>query len=172
VSQLLLAEFADATTLLAAARRAREAGLRALDAHTPFKVEGIEDALGLPGTSIRTMMLIAGLGVAAAAFVLQWYSAVIDYPLDLGGRPLNSWQAFVIPCFEVGVLAAAFAGVAGFLWSSGLPRPHDLIFSARGFERASQDRFFLSVRDPHIETRQLADLLDGLGPLSVQRVEP
>jgi hypothetical protein len=172
MSHLILAEFRDATTLLEAARRARNAGMRPLDAHTPFKVEGMEQALGLRGSRLRTAMLIAGLTTAAFAFALQWYSAVFDYPINVGGRPLNSWQTFVIPCFELGVLLAGFTGVAGMLYACGLPRLHQPIFGAPGFERASQDRFFLSVDDPHVRPEQLADLLDGLGPLAVRKVEP
>lgn len=171
MSHLLLAEFRDPGTLLEAARRARQAGMAPLDAHTPFKVEGLEEALGLAAPAVRSAMLIAGLGMAALAFGLQWYSAVLDYPLNLGGRPLDSWQAFLIPSFEVGVLAAGFAGVVGFLYGSGLPRPHHPVFSARGFERASQDRFFLSVGDPRAELGRLEELLDGLGPLLVQEIE-
>jgi len=171
MSHLLLAEFCDPEALLEAARRARAAGMVQLDAHTPFKVEGMEEALGLAAPAARSVMLLAGLAMAALAFGLQWYSAVVDYPLNLGGRPLNSWQAFVIPSFEVGVLAAGFAGVVSFLYGSGLPRPHHPIFAARGFERASQDRFFLSVGDPGAGLAQLRDALDGLGPLSLQELE-
>ncbi|MGE0223283.1 MAG: DUF3341 domain-containing protein [Acetobacteraceae bacterium] len=171
MSHLILAEFRDATTLLDAARRARDAGMRPIDAHTPFKVEGMEEALGLPGSWIRPAMLIAGLGMAVTAFLVQWYSAVINYPLNIGGRPLNSWQTFLIPCFELGVLAAGFTGFFGTLYASGLPRPHQPIFGAQGFERASQDRFFLSVADPDVDTERMARLLDGLGPLDLRKVE-
>jgi hypothetical protein len=169
MSHLLLAEFRDADSLLEAARRARRAGLAQLDAYTPFNVAGMPDALGLHGSPVRTIMLVAGLATAAAAYALQWYSAVFDYPLDVGGRPLNSWQVFLIPSFEVGVLVAAVAGVIAMLYGSGLPSPHHLIF-ADGFERASRDRFFLSVGDPAFGVDQLIALLDGLGPLSVERV--
>jgi hypothetical protein len=167
---LLLAEFRDADTLLEAARRARAAGLAGLDAHTPFEVEGLAEALGLRGSRVRVVMLVAGLGMAAFAYWLQWYSAVFDYPLDLGGRPLNSWPVFLIPPFELGVLAAGVAGFVAFLWGSALPRPHHPVFAAHGFERASQDRFFLAVADPAADPDRLRDLLDGLGPLSVQEV--
>ena len=169
---LILAEFRDPAALVEAARRARADGLTTLDAHTPFRVEGLADVLPRRPSRVRLAMLIAGLGMAAAAFALQWYSAVIDYPLDVGARPLNSWQAFVIPAFEVGVLAAAVAGVVVFLFSAGLPRPHQPIFAASGFERASQDRFFLSVGDPGTEPARVAGLLDGLGAVSLRTVEP
>ncbi len=171
MTQLILAEFGDSETLLEAVRRGRNAGLKLIDAHTPFRVDGMETALGATRSWIRTAMLGAGLGVAAIAFALQWYSAVIDYPIDVGGRPLNSWQAFVIPSFEIGILFAGFGGVLALLYLSGLPRPHSLIFAAQGFERASQDRFFLAVADPDVQTETVAELLDGLALLSLQMVE-
>jgi hypothetical protein len=168
---LLLAEFRDPHTLLEAVRRARGAGIAQLEAHTPFKVDGMAEALGLPSPSIRPVMLIVGLAMAGAAFCLQWYSAVLAYPLNLGGRPLNSWQTFVISGFEVGVLAAGIAGFVAFLRGGSLPRPHRPIFAAHGFERATEDRFFLSVTDPTATVDQLRELLDGLGALSVHAAQ-
>ncbi len=172
MTPLLLAEFGDPDALLAAARRAREAGLRGLDAHTPFPVDGLPDALGLPPNRLRLHMLLAGLAGAAFTYALCWYSAVVAYRFDAGGRPANSWQTFLVVSFEVGILAAAVAGFVGFLAAAGLPRLHDRIFAAPGFDRASQDRFFLSVADPDTDPVRLAALLDGLGPLSVQAVAP
>ena len=170
--RIVLAEFPDPDALIEATRRTREAGLSGVDTHTPFKVEGIEHALGLTRSAVRTVMLIGGLGAAAFAFLLQYYSAVFAYPLDLGGRPLNSWQTFLIPSFEFGVLVAAFCGVVALLWSCGLPRPHHPLFAVPGFERASQDRFFLSVEAEANDVPRLRAILAGLHPVSVSEVEP
>ncbi len=170
MSHLLLAEFADPDTLLTAARRARDAGMAGLDAHVPFHVEGLPEALGLRPPALREAMLLSGLATAVLAFAVQWFSAVQDYPLNLGSRPLGSWQAFVIPCFEIGVLAAGFAGLAGLLRGAGLPRPHQPLFAVPGFERASQDRFFLAVDDPAVGRQRLQEALDGLAPLSLHEV--
>ena len=90
--------------------------------------------------------------VAAFAFGLQWYSAVIAYPINSGGRPLNSWQVFWLVPFEVGVFAAALCGVIALFWSCGLPRLHHPLFEIPGFERATQDRFFL-LATPETERR-------------------
>ncbi|WP_043839699.1 DUF3341 domain-containing protein [Muricoccus aerilatus] len=169
---LILAEFRDPNTLLAAARRAREAGLRELDAHTPFAVDGLPEALGLRGSRLRLAMLLAGLGAAAFTYALCWYSAVVDYPFNTGGRALHTWQVFLVLSFEAGILAAALAGFIGFFVANGLPRLHDRVFGAPDFERASQDRFFLSVADPAADEARLAALLDGLGPVSVRAVAP
>ncbi|MFC0410685.1 DUF3341 domain-containing protein [Roseomonas elaeocarpi] len=169
---LILVEFRDPDTLCAAARRVREAGFTALDAHTPFAVEGLAEALALPQPKLRLVMLLAGLGAAAFVYLLCWYSAVFDYPLIVGGRPRNAWQSFAVLCFEAGILAACVAGVAGFFFQARLPRLHHPVFDGRDFRLASQDRFFLSVADPAAEPERLAALLDGLAPLSIRRVEP
>ncbi|TPG53167.1 DUF3341 domain-containing protein [Roseomonas nepalensis] len=168
---LLLAEFRDPDTLLAATRRAREAGLRDLDAHTPFAVDGLPEALGLAGSRLRPVMLLAGLAAAALTYALCWYGGVVSYPFNTGGRPLHTWQVFLVLCFEAGILAAAIAGFVGFFVANGLPRLHDRVFAAHGFERASQDRFFLAVADPQADADGLAALLDGLAPLSVRAVD-
>jgi hypothetical protein len=167
---LLLAEFRDPHALLDAAHRARKAGLRELDAHTPFPVEGLPEALALPQPLLRLPMLLAGLAAAAGVFAMCWYSAVIDYPLNLGGRPLNSWQTFLILSFEAGILCAAVVGTLVFFISTELPRLHHPVFNAPGIERASQDRFFLSVADPQVDVAGLMDLLEGIDTLSIQPV--
>jgi hypothetical protein len=167
---LLLAEFRDPETLLDAARRARDAGWRGLDAHVPFAIEALPEALGLRPTRLRLAMLAGGIASGVLAYGLQWYSAVHGYPFNSGGRPLHSWPAFLVPTFEAVVLGAVLAGVVGFLVSTGLPRLHHPAFAARGFERASQDRFFLAVADPAVDAARLAAMLDGLGPLSIREV--
>ncbi|MXP62575.1 DUF3341 domain-containing protein [Roseomonas sp. M0104] len=170
MTALLLAEFRDPETLITAARRARDAGWKGLDAHTPFAVPELVEALGLPPARIRPIMLAAGAAAAVLTFAMCWYSAVIDYPLNLGGRPLNSWPTFMVLCFEAAVLAAALAGFIAFFALSGLPRLHHPLFAARDFERASQDAFFLAVQDPKVDAERLALLLDGLGPVAVREV--
>ncbi|MDB5413276.1 MAG: hypothetical protein JWR10_1611 [Rubritepida sp.] len=169
---LILAEFRDPDTLVQAARRAREAGLGPLDAHTPFAVEGLAEALALETPPLRRAMLAAGLAGAAFAYLLCWYSGVIDFPLNFGARPLHAWPIFLILAFEGGILCATLAGIAGFFVTTGLPRLHHPVFDGRGFDRASQDRFFLAVADPAADVERLSALLDGLGPLSVREVTP
>ena len=140
---LLLAEFADPDALTAAARRTDGVGLPARRRFTPFPVEGLAEILDIKPSRIRWAMLLAGLAVAGFFYWLQWWSAVHDYPLNVGGRPLNSWPVFLLVPFEVGMLAAAIAGLIALFWRCGLPRLHHPVFEAAGFERASQDRFFL-----------------------------
>lgn len=167
---VLLAEFGDPETLLNAARRARDAGWHGLDAHVPFAIDGLAEALGLGTPRIRRAMLIGGLASGAFVYWLQWYSAVLSYPLNSGGRPLHSWPVFLIPSFEAVILGATLTGIVAFLISTGLPRLHHPAFAAQGFARASQDRFFLAVADPAVDAAQLAAVLGDLGPLAIREV--
>ncbi|MBX6741118.1 MAG: DUF3341 domain-containing protein [Acetobacteraceae bacterium] len=167
---MLLAEFRDPETLLSAVRRVRNAGLRDLDAFTPFAVEGLPEALALPRPWLRQIMLGIALAVALGVFIMCWYSSVFGFSLNSGGRPLNSWPVFLVLTFEAAVLAGGLAGFVGFLISCGLPRLNHPIFDARDFDRASQDRFFLAVGDPDAKAAQFAALLDGLGPLSIREL--
>jgi hypothetical protein len=169
---VLLVEFRDPEALLDAARRAREAGFQGLDAHTPFPIDGMTEALGLPPTRVRLAMLLGGIASGAFVYWLQWFSAVLNYPINSGGRPLNSWPVFLVPTFEAVVLGATLSGIVAFLIGCGLPRLNHPVFAAHGFARASQDRFFLAVADPEVDAARLAALLDGLGPLAVREVVP
>lgn len=167
-----LAEFRDPAGLKAALGQVRESGHRALDTYTPFPLEGLDEDLESGPSHIRTAMLLGGLGIAAFAYWLQWYSAVYDYPINSGGRPLHSWPVFLLVPFEVGVFGAALAGFLAFLWTCGLPRPHDALFDVPGFERASEDRFFLLAENAPFDRdgTKLRHLLEGAGALVVTQV--
>lgn len=155
----LLAEFDRSEALIAALRQPRPAGVSIRDACTPQPVEGLAEVLNLPTPHIRRTMLAAGALSAALLYLAEWWGAARDYPLDIGGRPLDSWSAFVIPCFEIGVLAAAIAGVAAFFHGAGLPRLHHPLFEFSIVARASQDRFLLIVEaaDADAATRWLLE---------------
>lgn len=172
MSASLLAEFADPDALRAALKRVVEAGHRALDAFTPFPLEDLDGLVSRP-SRIRYAMLASGLGTALFAYALQWYSAVVDYPLNLGGRPLHSWPVFLLVPFEVGVFAAALGGVIAFLWACRLPKLYDPLFAVPGFERATQDRFFL-LTEPGSEgdgsANALRHLLEEAGAAVVTQV--
>lgn len=169
----LLAEFRDPQTLQDALGRINEARYRALDAFTPYPVEGLAEELAIePSSRIRPAMLAGGLLTAALAFGLQWYSAVIDYPINSGGRPTNSWQVFWLVPFEVGIFAAALSGVIAMLRSCGLPCLHHPLFDVPSFERATQDRFFLladaAPKDEGV--RDLRRILESSGAVVVTEV--
>ena len=167
----ILAEFENAEALTDAARRIKDSGHQLVDAFTPFPVEGLAETFSVQPSFIRWAMLIGGLTLAAIAYGLQWWSAVYDYPLNVGGRPLNSWPVFLlVPC-EVGLLAAALGGLVTFFRQCGLPRLHHPVFDVAAFERASQDRFFLLAREaPDRSDESLRDLLLSSGALTVSEM--
>jgi hypothetical protein len=162
----LMAEFLTADEILEAARRAWQAGYREMDAYTPYSVEGLAPALGLKRTRIPSIVFCAGVVGAAAGFFMQYYTMSVDYTFNVGGRPYNSWPVFIPITFEVLVLVASLAAVLGMLFLNGLPRPHHPVFNVPGFERASQDRFFLCIEaaDPKFDRDETAQFLLGLSP--------
>lgn len=141
----LLAEFATAHETLAAAATAAAAGIPAEDVLSPNPLEGIaEHLVPRPARApVGRVMFMAGTVGALAGYGIQWYSAVIDYPINSGGRGLNSWPAFLLVPYEAAILSAAIVGILGWLWMCGLPRPNHPLFAADIVERASQDRYLL-----------------------------
>jgi hypothetical protein len=170
----LMAEFATADALLAAARRVRAAGYRQVEAYSPFPIDGLAEELGCRKTWVPFWTFLGGLVGGAGAFYMQWYAAVVDYPVNIAGRPLNSWPMFVPITFELAVLGAAFAAIVAFLWGSGLPRYRHPLFASKDFELASRNRFFLCLRsdDPAFEPGQTRALLQELQPLACVEVAP
>jgi Protein of unknown function (DUF3341) len=169
----LLAEFENPDDLVAAARHAHEAGYRKMDAYTPFPVEELNEALGLGETWVPLLVLIGGVLGATLGYFLQYYISVIDYPLNIGGRPLHSWPAFIPVTFEMTVLVAGLFAVLGMLALNGLPMPYHPVFNVPGFSLASQDRFFLCIEanDPKFDRAGTLRFLEGLKPRRVSEVE-
>jgi hypothetical protein len=167
----LLAEFTGPDALVDAARAARKRYGR-VDAYAPYSVEGLAQAVGFTRNRVPLVALLGGLAGGAGAYFLQWYTAVIDYPIDAGGRPLHSWPAFVPATFELTVLGAALAIFIGLWVMNGLPRLNHPVFDAPDFDLASRDRFFLCVPavDPAFDRQDAADFLRSLGPLRVSEV--
>ena len=168
----LLAEFESPETLLTAARRVREAGYRRIDACVPFPVEGLTEALGFRRTWIPLLVLAAALSGAAGAYFMQWYAMGVWYPLNVGGRPLNSWPMFIPITFELAVLVGGLTAALGMLALNRLPMPYHPLFNVPRFARATQDRFFLAIdsRDARFERGGTAELLRGLGAAEVSEV--
>ncbi|HWD58464.1 MAG TPA: DUF3341 domain-containing protein [Stellaceae bacterium] len=159
----LAAEFAAEAALVEAAGRLRQAGLRRIEAYTPYPVEALDDFLPRPRAILPVLVFAAGILGLAGGFLLQWYGAAVSYPLDIGGRPPASWPAFIPIAFEIAVLGAVTAGFIGFFALAGLPAPYQPIALLPGFERASQDRFFLVVdeADPRFAAADVASILGG-----------
>lgn len=142
----IIACFAAPADLLAVLHRARAAGYTRIEAYTPFPVAGLDEALPRASTPIGWIVFFAGVAGASVAYALQYW-ATHDYPVNVGGRPLHSWPAFVPVTFELTVLAAAIVGVLALGWLCRLPQLYHPVFTVPGFERASQDRLFLLIRD-------------------------
>ncbi len=169
----LLAEFDNPSALVAAARQAHAAGYRQMDAYTPFPVEELTEALGLERTGVPAIVLFGGITGAVLGYLMQYYIAVIDYPLNIGGRPLHSWPAFIPVTFELTILCAGLFAVLGMLALNGLPMPHHPVFNVPRFALASRDRFFLCIEavDPKFERDDTWRFLDRMEPRSVSEVE-
>jgi Protein of unknown function (DUF3341) len=148
MSHLLVASYIDAIALKRSAEWAKNAKFKLVDAFTPFPVEGMADLLDSTSTRLRVYMFLGGMAVAAAAYGLEGWSAVFNYPINSGGRALNSWPAFMLFPFAVGIFGAAFAGLVALLLQTDLPRLHHPLFDINGFERATQDRFMLALEAP------------------------
>lgn len=167
----LLAEFAGARDVLAATRAARRAGYVALEVFSPYPVEGVAEALGFR-TRLPRITFVAGLLGGAAIFLFQGWVHAIDWQLDIGGRRAFAAPAFIVPTFEVTILAAALATVFAMFVQNGLPRLHHPLFAVPAFERASQDRFFLFIGadDPRFAESTVRAFLESLTPLEVHDV--
>ncbi|HMO56089.1 MAG TPA: DUF3341 domain-containing protein [Roseiflexaceae bacterium] len=169
----LMAEFDDPGKLMAAAEQTRDAGYTKIEAYTPIPVHGLDEAIGYKGTRLPWVIFIGGLAGASFMFLLQAWVNVVEYPMNIGGRPNFSWPAFIPVTFEGMVLIAAFSAVFGLIFACGLPRLYHPVFNAPRFERASTDLFFLCVEatDPKFEEKQTQAFLEGLGAQAVSRVD-
>ena len=150
----------------------REAGYYCMDAYTPFPVEGLAEALGSHGTRVPLITLIGGIVGGLAGYFFQYWVSAIDYPLNIGGKPWNSWPAFIPVTFELTVLGAALSAVLGMLALNGLPQPYHPVFHVPRFAFASRDRFFLCVQaiDPRFDYASTREVLQSLAPRAVSDV--
>lgn len=166
----MLAEFASSTALVDAIYRAQQAGYQRLEAYSPVPEQDIEEALGYRRSWLPILVFLGGMGGALGGYFLQYYLNAVDYPINVGGRPLNSWPPFTVVTFELTVLVASLTAVLGMLALSGLPRLHHPVFNVPRFSLASRNRFFLCVRAD--DTRFISEFsarqfLQNLGPLGV-----
>lgn len=168
----LLAEFGGPGELVAAARRATEEGYTHVDAYSPFPLEEAAEALGFHRNALPLLVLLGGLAGMLGGFALCYWTSVIDYPLNVGGRPFNSWPAFIPITFECTVLLAGLTAVFGMLGLNGLPMPHHPLFNVPRFALASRDRFFLCIQasDPKFDIEGTRRFLSQLGAREVSPV--
>lgn len=169
----LMAEFEAPQRLLDATRTARGAGYRKMDAYSPFPSEELIEALGAHHSKLPLLVLIGGILGCLGGFGLQWWVNNMAYPLNVGGRPLTSWPAFIPVTFECTILLAGVTCVLGFFALCGLPQPYHPVFNVARFSAASRDRYFLCIEadDPQFDTQRTRAFLEGLGPAEVSDVE-
>ena len=165
----VMAEFSDAQGLLDAANSTREAGYKDFDAYSPFPIHGLSEAVGFHATRLSAVVLVMGIIGGLGGFLMCWYANVISYPLNIGGKPYNSWPAWIPITFECTILIAAFAAVLGMLALNGLPMPYHPVFNVRRFDQASRDKFFLVIqaRDPKFDFDGVWKFLETLHPREV-----
>ena len=169
----IVAEFTEVEEIREAARKTRDAGYTSIEAYTPFPIEELPDDLGHAPTRLGWVVLLMGITGGLVGFFTQLYSAAEFYPLNIGGKPLNSWPNFIVITFECTVLFSAFTAGLFMLGRNGLPRPYHPIFNTPNFENATRDRFFLCIEadDPKFELEGVKGFLNDLKPQRVSEVE-
>src|SRR6266550_5421089 len=170
----LMAEFDDPTALVTATTRAYREGYRRMDAYSPFPIEELHEALGGRHTRLPLIVLIGGILGCIGGYVLQYWTAAVAYPINVGGRPYHSWPAFIPVTFECTILAAALSAVLGMVALNGLPMPYHPVFNVPRFALASRNRFFLCIesKDRQFDVDRTRQFLESLGPREVSAVEP
>ena len=168
----LMAEFEDPTSLVTATERAHHEGYRCMDAYSPFPIEELHEALGSKHTRLPLIVLIGGLIGCIGGYTLEYWSSVIAYPINIGGKPLHSWPAFIPITFECTILVAALSAVLGMLALNGLPMPYHPVFNLPRFALASRNRFFLCIesKDPKFDLEATRRFLETLNPREVSTV--
>ena len=168
----LMAEFDDPTSLVTATERAHHEGYRHMDAYSPFPIEELHEALGSRHTRLPLIVLIGGLIGCVGGYALEYWSSVNAYPVNIGGKPLHSWPAFIPVTFECTIFAAALSCVLGMLALNGLPMPYHPVFNVPRFALASRNRFFLCIesKDPKFDIEATRRFLETLNPREVSTV--
>ncbi|MBS1702295.1 MAG: DUF3341 domain-containing protein [Armatimonadetes bacterium] len=165
----IVGEFDDPDTLMKAAEEARFAGYKEMDAYTPFPVHGMSEAIGFRDSKVPWTVIAFGIIGLTCGYTLQFYTSVIDYPMNVGGKPLNSIPSFIPVSYECTILFSAFSAAIGMFIYNKLPMPYHPIFNAKNFERASQDRFFLAIEaaDPSYDEGKIEKLMREHGAVEV-----
>ncbi len=169
----VMAQFDSPSALVAAARETYAAGYRQVNGYSPFPIEELTEAIGFKRTTLPLIVLAGGLIGAVGGFFMQYWMEVIDYPINVGGKPFNSWPAFIPITFECTVLVAAFAAVLGMLALNKLPQPYHPVFNAPNFALATRDRFFLVIesKDSQFDHDEVMKFLKSLEARDVCDVE-
>jgi hypothetical protein len=170
----LMAEFETPGALVHAAKTAYQAGYRKMDTYSPYPLEEAWEAIGHHDRRLSLIVLLGGIAGGCTGYGLEYWVHAITYPVNVAGKPLNSWPQFIPVTFELTILFAAIAGVIGMIALNGLPTPYHPAFNIERFEHATQDRFFLMLEaeDPKFDRQGTMDFLKGLNPSEVNEVAP
>src|SRR5258708_33020514 len=170
----VMAEFGDAGALVHGAKRTDAEGYGQIDTFSPYPIEEAWEAIGQHDRRLSLIVLTGGLVGLLSGLGLQEWVHLVAYPINIAGKPLNSWPQFIPVTFELTILFAALSGVIGMILLNGLPMPYHPVFNVARFERASRDKFFLLVEatDPKFDRLQTRDFLKGLNASEVNEVEP
>lgn len=168
----LMAEFVDPDGLIRAIRESRRAGYRKLEVYTPYPIEEVAEALELPRSKMPLLVLAGGLLGLTGGYGLQYWINLWAYPMNIGGRPMHSWPAFIAPTFEMTILFAALFAVLGMFALNGLPHPYHPVFNVPRFAAASRDRYFLVIEavDPRFDRGSTEEFLRRLDAREVAEV--
>jgi hypothetical protein len=168
----MIAQFGTAQSLMDAVEKAREHGYRKMEAYSPYPIHGLSEALGFHKTKLPYIIFTGGFTGAFVGFMMMYVSAVFFYPLNIDGKPMNSWVGFVPITFECMILLAAFSAVLGMLGLNGLPQPYHPLFNCEAFSHASRDKFFLCVEsgDSLFNVEQTRKFFETLGPEEIDEV--
>ncbi len=168
----LMAEFHSPAEVVEAAEKVYAAGYRKIDGYSPYPIEELSEALGFHHSHLSKIVLAGGIMGLFAGYGLEYWASVIEYPMNIGGRPLHSWPSFIPPAFETTILFAAASAVFGMLALNGLPQPYHPVFNVPGFALASRDKFFIVIEatDPKYDAAETRRFLEGLGASLVSEV--
>ena len=169
----IMAEFDDPNEVVAAARKAYAEGYRRMNAYTPYPIEELAEAIGFHRNMLPLIVLIGAIVGGVGGYTLLYWTSVVDYPINVGGRPLHSWPSFIPITFECTILVAGLAAVFGMLALNKLPQPYHPVFNTPRFELASRTHFFLCIEsnDPKFDRAATRRFLETLGPSEVSDVE-
>jgi hypothetical protein len=168
----IMAEFDTPSALLEAARRTYQAGYRKIDAYSPFPIEGLAEEIGFHRDEVPLVVLVCGILGGLTGYLLQYWCDAVTYPINVGGRPYNSWPAFIVITFELTILFGGISALLGMLALNGLPMPYHPVFNVPRFAMASKDRFFLIVfsSDKKYDPASVRGFLEAMRPRSISEV--
>lgn len=170
----LLAEFDTPSELIRAAQQAHQDGWKRMDCYTPYPVEEAAEAIGFHRNRVPLVTLVGGLVGLIVMFSFESWVSVLAYPLNIGGRPLYSWPAFIVPAYELTILFAGLSAAVGMLALNGMPALYHPLFNAPNFRNgATTDKFFLCLeaRDPKFDLVGARAYLESFKPVSVVEVD-